>query len=271
MNQIWMYWENVPGSRGMPPFVQFCLKSVERHRGQASLHLLDQDSVREYLPDLRPQWRQLQRAAHRADYVRTRLVLRHGGMWLDSDMVAMRPLAPLFEIPQPLDFACQEMASAIGCFVARAGCPLLQTIAREQDRILDADPTSFEWNAIGNDLLARHGSDYPHHTWVRWTLDEIAGGKVSRLLEDRRIEDNVDRNAALFHLCGNLLTPLLATYAPRRHQRLLGQSMLLSRILRRALDLPEPSTLGQRLDPALWGDTMDGLGRRAGRLLKGRG
>lgn len=267
MNQIWMYWENMPGSGGMPPFIQLCLRSIERHRGLATLRLLDQDSVRDFLPDLRPEWHELKRAAHRADYLRTRLVLRYGGMWLDSDMVALRNLDQLFEIPEPLDFACQEMASAIGCFVAREGCPLLDTIVREQDRILDADPTSFDWNAIGNDLLARHGSSYPHHAWVRWTVDEIAGGRVSQLLESRRIEDNVDRNAALFHLCGNLLTPLLDTYAAHRHQALPEQKMLLSRIVRHALDLPEPSAWSTNFNRTALLDLRDGILRRLNRAI----
>lgn len=267
MNQIWMYWENRPGSRGMPPFIQLCLRSVERHRGAATLRLLDQHSVTELLPDLRPEWRQLQRAAHRADYVRVRLVQRYGGMWLDSDMLALASLEPLFEMPSSLDFACQQMESAIGCFVARAGCPLLETISREQDQVLDANPTSFEWNAIGNDLLARHGSDYPHHTWVRWTLDEIAGGKVSKLLQDLPLQGQVDPNARLFHLCGNLLTPLLDTYAAHRHQTLVAQKLLLSRIARRALGLPEPSAWSATFNRSALLDVGAGIQRRLGRAV----
>jgi hypothetical protein len=269
MKHIWMYWENAPGSRGMPPFAHFCVESVRRHRGGAELHLLDERSVQEYLPDLRPEWHRLKKPAHKADYIRTRLVLHHGGMWLDCDMAALGPLEPLFHIPAPFDFACQDIGSAIGCFVAKPGCELLRKVTSAQDNVLDTSPQDFAWNAIGNELLKEFGASYPYHRWVEWTLDEVAHGKVTRLLSEREdLAKVVDPNAVVFHFCGNVLSPLLNTYARHRHQSLLGQRMLVSKILRRALGLPEPG-FGVRLTNTAWMlDLGDGVARRLGLQAK---
>lgn len=265
MPTIWMYWEN--RGRGMPTFVRHCIDSVRLHAGSATVRLLDQQSVQEWVPGLRGEWHALKSPAHKADYIRTRLGHLHGGMWLDCDMVALTDLSPLFELPQGLDFACQTMAGAIGCFFALSGCRLLQRVAEAQDEVLDREPDGFEWNAIGNKLLERLGAEYPHHEWPRWTVDEIAGGRVTKLLSrSERVEDNVDRNARVFHFCGNILTPLLDTYARHQHANILNEQMLASKILRRALR-PHRQRAAWPISGAALLDLADGAKRRAARLM----
>jgi len=262
-NAIFMYWENALGSQGMPTFVRLCINSVDRNRGAAPLLLLNEYSISDYLPDLRPEWRHLEKPAHKADYVRIRLVLKYGGMWLDSDMVALDDLSPLLDIPQPYDFACQDISSAIGCFVARPGCQLLQKVAEAQDHILDQNPDGFAWNGIGNDLLRELGNDYPYHRWPKWTVDEIVNGMVTKLLSAKEsVDANVDRNAVVFHLCGELLGPLLDTYASHRQERLLRQQMLISKILRRGLGVDEPGFFTHLTDASRMLDVAAGLRRR---------
>jgi Capsular polysaccharide synthesis protein len=266
MTDIWMYWESRPGSAGMPSFVRHCVETVRRNAGSSRVHLLDQQSVRAHLPDVRPEWGALTHLAHKADYVRTRLVLKHGGLWVDCDMCAIQPLETLIRIPPQFDFACQGVAQAIGCFSARPGCDLLRQIAKAQDAVLDSSPDGFGWNAIGNDLFGQLGAGYPCHLWPKWTVDEIAGAKISKLLlETERLTENVDGNAVVFHFCGNLLGPLLDTYAPARKHSLLVQPMLMSRIIRRGLGLPEPSRWQQNWNRARVSDMRDGAWRRLSR------
>jgi hypothetical protein len=87
---VWLYWEGA-----LPEWIRVCQETVRRHAPDVRLvtpaewdRLWDRDR------DL-----DLDRlcVAHRADYIRAFLLARHGGLWIDSDCVVTRPLAPLLE------------------------------------------------------------------------------------------------------------------------------------------------------------------------------
>ncbi|MGZ0076469.1 capsular polysaccharide synthesis protein [Methylomonas sp. YC3] len=233
MNNIWMYWENQ-----QPEYIRLCIQSVKEKKGNLTLHLLDQNTVQQYLPDLRPEWFKLRKAAHKADYIRTRLVYQYGGIWLDCDMVALDAIEPLIDFPENYDYACQDVGSSIGCFVGRPGCKVLEKIIQEQDRIIDEKNIYFEWNDIGNNLLKKHGKDYPYYRWDEWVLDEIYGGKNIKLISrHEEIADNVSHNAVVFHLCNEDSGILFKKYL--RDSRLLTSNMLVSKIFRKSFGIVE--------------------------------
>ena len=236
MSIIWMYWEN--SGKSMPEYINLCIQTIKKHKGNSQLNLLNQDSINQYLPDLRPEWHELKRAAHKADYIRTRLVYKYGGMWLDCDMVALKDIEPLFSFPDIYDYACQNIEASIGCFVARPGCELLKKVIEAQDKVLNENLSGFQWNGIGNELLKEFGQDYPYHQWPKWTLDEISGGKVSKLLSrNESIEKNLCGNAVIFHFCNECIGPLIKKYVKDR--QLLTSNMLMSKIFRKALAIEE--------------------------------
>jgi hypothetical protein len=254
MKTIWMYWENGKGKR-TPKYIDFAIESIQRHRGSLDVRVLSPGSVHEHLSGLRSEWHALAKPAHRADYIRTRLVFEHGGMWLDADMVALGELEPLVTFPKHYDYACQDIATSIGCFVARPGCKLLGEVIKAQDAVLDNLASGFSWNGLGNDLLGKFGKGYPYYQWPECTLDAIAGGRVSKLLaKDESIEENIHPRAVIFHLCNEATGPLIRKYV--RDKDLLTSDLLLSRIFRRALgkesDIPAEPRLLDEFARVLW-------------------
>lgn len=232
-----MYWEYP--DKTMPEYIKLCIQTVVKHKGSLNLNLLDQDSINQYIPHLRPEWYKLKKKAHKADYVRTRLIYKYGGMWLDCDIAAFKSVEPLLDFSESYDYACQSICCSIGCFVARPGCKLLKIIMEEQDKILDKGFRDLKWNGIGNGLLAKFGENYEYYQWLKWTLAEIPGGKVSKLfLKNETIEKNVDKNAVFFHFCNEVTGPLIEKYAPTT-AKLLASKMLISKIFRKALGLEE--------------------------------
>jgi len=235
-----MYWENRKASDRMAGYLRLCVESIQRHRGRLSVELLNEHTVRRYLPDLPREVWALPRIAHRADCVRTRLLHRYGGMWIDCDMLALSSLERLCEIPLGLDYACQSIETSIGCFAARPGCGILECMLVAQKQLLVERGGKFRWNEIGNDLLAGLGANYPFYAWPLWTVDQIAGGEVSKLMSyTARAEDNLDKNAVLFHFCNEAAGPLFSRYI--RDTRLLLSNTLASKIIRRGFDLDEPT------------------------------
>lgn len=235
MNNIWMYWENK-----MPEYIKLCIKSIEKRKGNLILHLLTPETINQFLPDIRPDWYQL-KPAHKADYIRTRLVYQYGGMWLDCDMLALNDLEPLFDFPEKYDYACQNITSSIGCFIARPKCIILEQVIAAQDQILDQHSVDISWNNIGNGLLKKLGQDYPYYRWKEWTLDEISGGKISKFFScNENIANHLDRNAVIFHLCNEQTGKLIRKYL--RDDRLLTSHMLISQIFRHAFDIKNEPT-----------------------------
>ncbi len=242
MKYVWMYWENA--GRRKPEYINLCIESVAKHKGSLQLNVLNEESITQYLPDLRPEWRNFKKAAHKADYIRTRLAYKFGGMWIDCDMVALSDLERLWKFPDMYDYACQDIETSIGCFIARPGCKLLEKVMDAQDRVLDSD-REIEWNEIGNELMAEYGKGYKYYQWPKWTVDEVSGGKVSKLLStEEGVDENVDRNAIIFHLCNSCVGPLIKKGV--RDRQLMTSNMLMSKIFRRAYEIAEPAEMVSR-------------------------
>ena len=86
---IWQYWESEDGE--IPEIVQACLNSVEHNRGEYQRVLLTKDTLKDYI-DL-PEYIYEQKAqgrmntAHFSDIVRTALLVKHGGVWIDATVL----------------------------------------------------------------------------------------------------------------------------------------------------------------------------------------
>ena len=157
---VWMYWEDLPGTQ-KPPYLELCLDTIRAHLdNDMHLHLLDDETVSDWLPDLEPGvWRRLGTPVRRSDYARVRLVERYGGLWLDADCVAVAPLRPLLDL-----LAVHEVVgwgADVGgrfynnLFCGRTAAPLLQRWIEAQDALLAAadDWDLLPWAALGQDLM----------------------------------------------------------------------------------------------------------------------
>ena len=86
---IWQYWESSDGS--IPPLVQACLNSVEKFKGKCNRILLTPDTLKEYidLPDYIYKMKDSGKmcTAHFVDIARTALLVKYGGVWIDSTVL----------------------------------------------------------------------------------------------------------------------------------------------------------------------------------------
>lgn len=89
---LWAYWELKPGKTSPPPYIVLCLETIRRNCASTyDVRILNEISVRDYLPDLRTDIDQLG-LAMKADYIRVALLHRYGGVWLDADTIAITDL-----------------------------------------------------------------------------------------------------------------------------------------------------------------------------------
>ncbi len=171
---VWMYWEGA-----MPTYVDMCIDSIKRN-AHMHVELLNQQSVKEWLPDLRPDIWLVREPAHRADYIRARLLHRYGGVWVDADFICLRSLRPLLDEAAATGFACSGAQAGSPSIWLLASSPASkQTLGwiQAMDAILDqkgAD-AKLDWNELGGLLLASivASTGYQHiersnFGWIPW-------------------------------------------------------------------------------------------------------
>jgi hypothetical protein len=89
---LWSYWEIKPGST-KPPYIDLCFKTFYHHCSKLfDIHILNERTVYDWLPDLRKDLNELGLAA-KSDYIRVALLSRYGGVWLDADTIVMTDLS----------------------------------------------------------------------------------------------------------------------------------------------------------------------------------
>ncbi len=92
---IWVYWENINRST-YPTHIKLCLDIMKKYLGKYNLVILDNNSIKKYLPELRQDFDNL-KVAQKVDYYRIELLYKYGGIWIDADIIVMKDLAPIFE------------------------------------------------------------------------------------------------------------------------------------------------------------------------------
>jgi hypothetical protein len=233
---IWSYWEDAPGRGPRAPYLDLCLETIDRHRGGLELRVLGRDDAQAWLPDLDVErWLALPAPNYRSDYARSRLLARHGGIWIDVDTVALAPLPWLLEQIDHTGMVCwgHELGRFFGGLcAARAGAEFVVAWAAEQDRILSLRD---DWSAIGYAALAQ---DITWHLAQRHPWKSLPMGKVSPVpwYQWRRFFSRLESPGHV--LADDPVAVVLwnAVMAPRLRQRsreqLLGDATLLARLLR---------------------------------------
>lgn len=254
---VWMYWEDPPG-RSLPGYLSLCRDTVRRHLGPSmTLQVLDRQGVGDWLPDLDESvWARLTIPAQRADYARTRLIHRHGGLWIDADCIAMSSLDELWGYLG--DHELMAWGADVqgrffnNLFGAPAGSPLVARWIEAQDRALagSEDWNSLDWAALGS------GAFYPLLAGA--TYANVPAAKVApvlwyawrRLLSPYQSPVPILGSLPVTVMLWNKgMGPLLAD---KTAGQVLGSKMLLARLLRIALGnstLEDELDLSTRLSP----------------------
>ncbi len=173
---VWTYWEDVPGTT-RPAYLDLCLETIRRHAAPLPLHCLGPDDALEVLPDLDVErWRSLPAPNYRSDYVRCRLLQRYGGLWIDIDTVALRPLAALLaelDARGTVSFGMEQGRFFGGLSAAAAGSAFVDMWVAEQDEVLTRhrDWATLPYAALAQDVTWSVARKTP---WKPLPMAEVA-------------------------------------------------------------------------------------------------
>ena len=168
---IWMYWENKQGHE-KPTYLNMCYKTILRNCPKFKIRLLDEHSVKEFLPELRTDLNsKLERIPMKADYIRYNLLHKYGGIWLDSDIIVFKDLTDLVKKLKKYEyvgFGCHDSdekckASMYGypkpanwVIVSRKHSLLLKECINKADKLLDIHDKDYfnsHYHLLGRNLI----------------------------------------------------------------------------------------------------------------------
>lgn len=93
---VFTYWEN-KGDRTEPyAHIKLCFETMKKKYGKYNFVILNPDTIKEYLPNLRDDLGELM-IAQKVDYYRVALLYYYGGIWIDADTIALRNLDEVFD------------------------------------------------------------------------------------------------------------------------------------------------------------------------------
>lgn len=155
LRNVFTYWEGE-----QPSLVELLIELMRLHSKDAAHYnfkCLSKDQFLSEYDDVPDCFDSLS-YAHQADVVRVWALMRHGGIWLDSDTLVMNSLSSLFE--KAFDkkagfFVTQNNQNLCnGVFGSKSSTDLLAAWKKHiQNHLLIHGP-NIEWEAIGNQFLA---------------------------------------------------------------------------------------------------------------------
>jgi len=232
---VWAYWEDGPRAR-RAPYLDLCLETIAHHCAGLELRVLTRDGVDSWLPDLdTDRWESLPAPNFRSDYVRSRVLQRYGGIWIDVDTVALAPLSQLLDELDHTGVVCfgKEHGRFFGGLCAAApGTAFVDAWVQGQDKALSkrTDWSALRYPALAQDVTWDLARRLP---WKALPMERVA---PVPWYEWRRFFSRVESPRRLLH--GSPVTVVLwnAVMAPRLRDRtrpeLLASRRLLSRLLR---------------------------------------
>jgi hypothetical protein len=160
---IWLYWENYYGDR-LPDYLELTLETIRRHAGDAPVRVVSPENLGEYV-DLStlPSGYDALIPAHKADYLRVRLLHDFGGMWIDIDTVVFKSLEENF-LKHLNDHELVTLSSNFNqqVFASRSdGAFLKHCLGIISDCIENSSPLG--WSAIGSEVLYPAAEKFPMH------------------------------------------------------------------------------------------------------------
>lgn len=100
---VWVCW--FQGMENAPEVVKICNKSLYKYMGDKEIHIITEKNMNEYveLPDyILEKWKKgIISYAHLSDILRTELLIKYGGMWVDATTLFTEPV-PEYVYRKPL-------------------------------------------------------------------------------------------------------------------------------------------------------------------------
>lgn len=155
-NDVFCFWRNLDGSDNIPPYINLCLKSIQKYHHNVELITPETLSV-----DVPKTWYN-RIPAHQADLLRPRYLKKYGGLFVDIDTIFFRNFfeSEFFDkTKEMIGFSYRKYEPTIGVLYAKKGSSLMDKWEKNQDKHLNSHNN---WTLFGKDSLwnIKFGDEY---------------------------------------------------------------------------------------------------------------
>ena len=163
---IWMYWEGKSLE-----WVNLMVEIAEKNSG-CEVVLLNPKTIQCIIStdELIADWQSITPIAHKADYLRSVILTKFGGIWLDVDTIVIQDLNYLLDMLKDYDmvgFDNMGFNPNLGILVCRANSPIMRKWKEEMEISFNSNKNKRIWaynilllNRICFDLIVRDGLPY---------------------------------------------------------------------------------------------------------------
>lgn len=258
---IWMYWENIT-NKPRPVYLDLCQDTIMKNCSNSfNVIVLNERSVKRYLPELRLDLNKKLSVQQKADYIRYALLSQYGGVWFDSDICCLRNIKPLVEKLQTHDyvgFGCHndECSKTMNGYpyptnwamISRRNSIYMNKCLKNADLLLNSNNKDYfkkHYFVLGRNLMFKTYMDlnknnnyqYYHHT-SRCVERDSKGSKITnkRLLSNEKIDDKCKKSFYFVPLY-NTAPGFPKWFKNASRDDILKSQYLVSRLIRQALNI----------------------------------
>lgn len=154
---IFLYWDDKENTK-TPDYILMCRDTILKNCGDGiNVILVNKNNLSNYLDNIPENLFKLKEIAHIADYVRVALLVKYGGIWLDSDCILLKDLNFIFEILKEKEFvgySWEKNQPSLGFMASQPNCCLLKNhLENITNKINSSKTLQFNWAGLGYDSL----------------------------------------------------------------------------------------------------------------------
>lgn len=249
---IWLYWEHQEGVSIEPPHIRLCRKAIYKHADNATVHLVTPENLYQYLPNLTRKIEDIRGKkgglllAVKCDVIRAYLLHEYGGLYLDSDTIPLKPIAPIFDLVEKFGFVamqCQTLGHShisVGVYGSRSKGVVIRSYVnaiRRRMFIRFLRKKGFGWTSLGQNILTRSVNRHRSHCYL-WPENMVQPITYQRehlfLSTELNPKEIIPEDALFFTLYHHVFDNELKGIT---EDELLHGDMLVSKILRMSLGI----------------------------------
>lgn len=167
MNNIFLYWENLNGSK-TPDYIELCKESIFKYNSNDfNIISVNKKNLSDYI-DVPESLLRIKNIAQKTDFIRVALLCKHGGIWLDSDCISLKPLKEVYQLLESYDYVGyynSKKRIANGFMCSKKKCPFISDIYKYLLTKIE-EKNNFQWGELGNISINKFYEKHKNNLYI---------------------------------------------------------------------------------------------------------